>query len=160
MSTLKIKDLHVTVDTDGGAKEILKGVTLTINAGETHAIMGPNGSGKSTLAYSIAGHPKYDVTGGTVTLDGEDLLAVAGERDVLTVDVHAEGRVVAEVGERTGAVEGHQPSFRTFLDSSASTVAASCSSRAGTSMRRIRSLKKPCTTRRRASFSSMPRERR
>ena len=70
MSTLEIKDLHVTVDTEDGAKEILKGVTLTINDGETHAIMGPNGSGKSTLAYSIAGHPKYTVTGGTVTLDG------------------------------------------------------------------------------------------
>ena len=70
MSTLEIKDLHVSVDTEDGPKEILKGVTLTINDGETHAIMGPNGSGKSTLAYSIAGHPKYTVTGGTVTLDG------------------------------------------------------------------------------------------
>ena len=70
MSTLEINDLHVSVDTEDGPKEILKGVTLTINDGETHAIMGPNGSGKSTLAYSIAGHPKYTVTGGTVTLDG------------------------------------------------------------------------------------------
>ena len=59
MSTLEIKDLHVTVETEDGAKEILKGVTLTVNDGETHAIMGPNGSGKSTLAYSVAGHPKY-----------------------------------------------------------------------------------------------------
>ncbi|KRE41377.1 Fe-S cluster assembly ATPase SufC [Knoellia sp. Soil729] len=75
--TLVIKDLHVTVDTDQGTKEILRGVTLTINSGETHAIMGPNGSGKSTLAYSIAGHPKYTVTGGTVTLDGEDVLAMS-----------------------------------------------------------------------------------
>ena len=65
MSTLEIKDLQVSVATDDGAKEILKGVTLTIKDGETHAIMGPNGSGKSTLAYSVAGHPKYDVTGGT-----------------------------------------------------------------------------------------------
>ena len=64
MSTLEIKDLHVSVDTEDGPKEILKGVTLTIKAGETHAIMGPNGSGKSTLAYSVAGHPKYTVTEG------------------------------------------------------------------------------------------------
>ena len=77
MSTLEIKDLHVSVDTEDGAKEILKGVTLTIKDGETHAIMGPNGSGKSTLAYSIAGHPKYTITGGTVTLDGDDVLAMS-----------------------------------------------------------------------------------
>ena len=70
MSTLEIKDLQVSVTTDDGPKEILKGVTLTIKDGETHAIMGPNGSGKSTLAYSVAGHPKYDITGGSVTLDG------------------------------------------------------------------------------------------
>ena len=77
MSTLEIKDLHVSVSTEEGAKEILRGVTLTINSGETHAIMGPNGSGKSTLAYSIAGHPKYTITSGTVTLDGEDVLAMS-----------------------------------------------------------------------------------
>src|SRR3712207_7737818 len=77
MSTLDIKDLKVSVDTEDGPKEILKGVTLTIKAGETHAIMGPNGSGKSTLAYSVAGHPKYTVTGGSVTLDGEDVLAMS-----------------------------------------------------------------------------------
>src|SRR4026208_2307621 len=76
MSTLDIKDLRVSVDTEDGAKEILKGVTLTIKDGETHAIMGPNGSGKSTLAYSIAGHPKYTVTGGTVPLGGADVLAM------------------------------------------------------------------------------------
>jgi FeS assembly ATPase SufC len=77
MSTLEIKDLHVTVNTEDGAKEILKGVTLTVRDGETHAIMGPNGSGKSTLAYSVAGHPKYTITGGTVTLDGADVLAMS-----------------------------------------------------------------------------------
>jgi Fe-S cluster assembly ATP-binding protein len=77
MSVLNIKDLHVSVETDQGTRNILNGVDLTINEGETHAIMGPNGSGKSTLAYSIAGHPKYTVTGGTVTLDGEDVLSMS-----------------------------------------------------------------------------------
>jgi Fe-S cluster assembly ATP-binding protein len=77
MATLEIRDLHVTVDAEHGPKEILRGVDLTVRQGETHAIMGPNGSGKSTLAYSIAGHPKYTVTGGSVTLDGEDLLAMS-----------------------------------------------------------------------------------
>jgi Fe-S cluster assembly ATP-binding protein len=77
VSTLEIRDLHVTVDADGAPREILRGVDLTVRAGETHAIMGPNGSGKSTLAYSVAGHPKYTVTSGTVTLDGEDVLAMS-----------------------------------------------------------------------------------
>ncbi|MDK8879696.1 Fe-S cluster assembly ATPase SufC [Corynebacterium sp. MSK008] len=77
MSTLEIKNLHANVlPTEEGQepKPILKGVNLTINGGETHAIMGPNGSGKSTLAYTIAGHPKYEVTGGEVLLDGENVL--------------------------------------------------------------------------------------
>jgi Fe-S cluster assembly ATP-binding protein len=77
MSTLRSRDLHVTITSDQGTKEILRGVNLTIKSGETHAIMGPNGSGKSTLAYAIAGHPKYTVTSGTVTLDGEDVLAMS-----------------------------------------------------------------------------------
>ena len=76
MSTLEIKDLHVSVATDDGPKEILKGVDLTVATGQTHAIMGPNGSGKSTLAYAVAGHPKYEITSGTVTLDGADILAM------------------------------------------------------------------------------------
>ncbi len=82
MPLLEIKDLHVSVETEQGTKPILNGVDLTIREGETHAIMGPNGSGKSTLAYTIAGHPKYHVESGTVTLDGEDLLE-------MTVDARA-----------------------------------------------------------------------
>jgi Fe-S cluster assembly ATP-binding protein len=77
MSTLEIRGLKVSVTTENGDVEILKGVDLTIKSGETHAIMGPNGSGKSTLAYSIAGHPKYTITGGTVTLDGADVLEMS-----------------------------------------------------------------------------------
>ena len=69
-STLIIKDLHVEID----GKEILKGVNLEINGGEFHAIMGPNGTGKSTLSSAIMGHPKYEVTNGSITLDGEDVL--------------------------------------------------------------------------------------
>ncbi|HEV8554825.1 MAG TPA: Fe-S cluster assembly ATPase SufC [Actinophytocola sp.] len=76
MATLEIKDLHVSVVADDVEKEILAGVDLTIRAGETHAIMGPNGSGKSTLSYAVAGHPKYTVTSGSVTLDSEDVLAM------------------------------------------------------------------------------------
>lgn len=77
MSKLEIRGLQVVVNTENGPKEILKGVDLTVNSGEIHAIMGPNGSGKSTLAYSIAGHPKYEITGGTVHLDGQDILEMS-----------------------------------------------------------------------------------
>ena len=78
MSTLDIKDLHVAVvNADESEKEILKGVNLTVRSGETHAVMGPNGSGKSTLSYAIAGHPKYHVTSGSITLDGQDVLAMS-----------------------------------------------------------------------------------
>ena len=72
MSTLVIKDLHVEIE----GKQILKGVDITINTSEIHAIMGPNGTGKSTLASAIMGHPKYEVTQGTIELDGEDVLAM------------------------------------------------------------------------------------
>src|SRR5690242_17135104 len=80
MTTLEIKDLHAEVanpDENGEPIKILKGVNLTVKSGETHAIMGPNGSGKSTLSYAIAGHPKYTVTQGSITLDGEDVLAMS-----------------------------------------------------------------------------------
>ncbi|MEY4137707.1 MAG: hypothetical protein RL205_1835, partial [Actinomycetota bacterium] len=73
MSQLVITDLHASVITDAGEREILRGVSLTLDSGRTHAIMGPNGSGKSTLAYVIAGHPKYVVTSGSITLDGADV---------------------------------------------------------------------------------------
>jgi Fe-S cluster assembly ATP-binding protein len=79
MTTLEVKDLHVSVTSpEGGAAiEILKGVNLTVKSGETHAVMGPNGSGKSTLSYAIAGHPKYTVTSGSITLDGQDVLEMS-----------------------------------------------------------------------------------
>ena len=70
---LKVQDLHATID----GKEILKGLSLEVPAGEVHAIMGPNGAGKSTLSYVLTGRDGYEVTGGTATLDGEDLLALA-----------------------------------------------------------------------------------
>ncbi|HET8957126.1 MAG TPA: ATP-binding cassette domain-containing protein, partial [Microcella sp.] len=77
MATLTIKDLHVSIETDQGPKPILRGVDLTINQGEIHAIMGPNGSGKSTLAYTIAGHPRYTVDSGSIELDGENVLEMS-----------------------------------------------------------------------------------
>lgn len=72
MSELVIKNLHVRVED----KDILKGVDLTIKSGEVHAVMGPNGTGKSTLAYALMGHPKYEITEGEASLDGEDLLVL------------------------------------------------------------------------------------
>ncbi|MGH3362514.1 MAG: Fe-S cluster assembly ATPase SufC [Nocardioides sp.] len=123
MSKLEIKDLHVSVSTDDGDKEILKGVTLTINDGETHAIMGPNGSGKSTLAYSIAGHPKYAVTSGTVTLDGQDVLAMsvderarAGLFLAMQYPVEVPGVSVANfLRTAKTAIDGEAPKLRTWV---------------------------------------------
>ena len=123
MSVLEIRDLHVSVETEQGAKEILRGVTLTVRAGETHAIMGPNGSGKSTLAYSVAGHPKYTVTSGTVTLDGEDVLAMsvderarAGLFLAMQYPVEVPG-VTTSNFLRTAktAIDGEAPKLRTWV---------------------------------------------
>lgn len=123
MSTLEIRDLHVSVETEEGAKEILRGVTLTINSGETHAIMGPNGSGKSTLAYSIAGHPKYKITAGTITLDGEDVLAMkvderarAGLFLAMQYPVEVPGVTVSNfLRTAKTAVDGEAPKLRTWV---------------------------------------------
>jgi Fe-S cluster assembly ATP-binding protein len=123
MSTLEIKDLHVQVNTEDGPKEILKGVTLTINDGETHAIMGPNGSGKSTLAYSIAGHPRYEITKGTVLLDGEDVLAMtvderarAGLFLAMQYPVEVPGVSVANfLRTAKTAIDGEAPKLRTWV---------------------------------------------
>ncbi|MFC7503810.1 Fe-S cluster assembly ATPase SufC [Nocardioides sp. CPCC 206347] len=123
MSTLEIKDLQVQVNTEDGPIEILKGVTLTINSGETHAIMGPNGSGKSTLAYSIAGHPRYEVTGGTVTLDGEDVLSMsvderarAGLFLAMQYPVEVPGVSVSNfLRTAKTAIDGEAPKLRTWV---------------------------------------------
>jgi Fe-S cluster assembly ATP-binding protein len=123
MSTLEIKDLHVTVDTEDGTKEILKGVTLTIKDGETHAIMGPNGSGKSTLAYTIAGHPKYTVTSGEILLDGENVLemtvderARAGLFLAMQYPVEIPGVSVSNfLRTAKTAIDGEAPKLRTWV---------------------------------------------
>ncbi|MEO7745888.1 MAG: Fe-S cluster assembly ATPase SufC [Actinomycetota bacterium] len=123
MATLEIRDLHVSVDVEQGTKEILRGVDLTIRSGETHAIMGPNGSGKSTLAYSIAGHPKYTITQGTVTLDGEDVLAMtvdqrarAGLFLAMQYPVEVPGVTVSNfLRTAKTAVTGEAPKLRTWV---------------------------------------------
>ncbi len=123
MTELAIRDLHVSVDVEGGAKEILRGVDLTVRSGETHAIMGPNGSGKSTLAYSIAGHPKYTVTQGSVTLDGEDLLAMsvdararAGLFLAMQYPTEIPGVTVSNfLRTAKTAIDGQAPKLRTWV---------------------------------------------
>ena len=123
MSVLEIRDLHVSVDAEGGAREILRGVDLTVKSGETHAIMGPNGSGKSTLAYSIAGHPKYTITSGTVTLDGEDVLAMtvderarAGMFLAMQYPVEVPGVSVSNfLRTSVTAIRGEAPKLRTWV---------------------------------------------
>jgi len=122
MTTLEIRDLHVTVGDGEDATEILKGVDLTVRSGETHAIMGPNGSGKSTLAYSIAGHPKYTVTKGSVTLDGTDVLSMkvderarAGLFLAMQYPVEVPGVSVSNfLRTAVTAVRGEAPKLRTW----------------------------------------------
>ncbi len=123
MATLEIKDLHVSVETEDGAKEILRGVDLTVRSGEIHAIMGPNGSGKSTLAYTIAGHPKYTVTQGEVLLDGENILemsvderARAGLFLAMQYPVEIPGVSVANfLRTAKTAIDGESPKLRTWV---------------------------------------------
>lgn len=123
MSTLEIKNLHVSVETTDGPKPILRGVDLTINSGEIHAIMGPNGSGKSTLAYSIAGHPKYTVTDGEVLLDGENILemsvderARAGLFLAMQYPVEVPGVTVSNfLRTAKTAIDGEAPALRTWV---------------------------------------------
>ena len=123
MSVLEIRDLQVSVKLpEGELKPILSGVNLTVRAGETHAIMGPYGSGKSTLAYSIAGHPRYQITAGTVTLDGQDVLAMtvderarAGLFLAMQYPVEVPGVSVANfLRTAKTALDGEAPKLRTW----------------------------------------------
>jgi Fe-S cluster assembly ATP-binding protein len=135
MSSLVIRDLHVTVTTHEAAaepREILRGVDLTVNQGEIHAIMGPNGSGKSTLAYAVAGHPKYTVTSGSVTLDGQDVLAMtvderarAGLFLAMQYPVEVPGVSVSNfLRTAMTAVRGEAPKLRTFVKEVNETMSA------------------------------------
>src|SRR5262245_18347859 len=124
MSVLEIRDRQVSVKLpDGSLKPILTGVDLTVRAGQTHAIMGPNGSGKSTLAYSIAGHPKYQITGGQVLLYGVDVLAMTVDERArawlflaMQYPVEVPGVSVANflLTAKT-AIDGEPPKLRTWV---------------------------------------------
>ena len=123
MSTLEIKDLHVSVILDDEkTKPILKGVNLTINSGEIHAIMGPNGSGKSTLASTIAGHPKYQIDSGQILLDGDDITemsvderARAGLFLAMQYPVEIPGVTMSNfLRAAKTAVDGKAPNLRTW----------------------------------------------
>ncbi len=122
MSKLEIKDLHVSIETEQWRKEILKGVSLTINTGEVHAIMGPNGSGKSTLASTIAGHPRYQVDSGQILLDGQDVLemsvderARAGLFLAMQYPVEVPGVTMTNfLRTAKTALDGQAPSLRTW----------------------------------------------
>ena len=123
MSVLEIKDLHVSVETDQGTKQILRGVDLTINEGEIHAIMGPNGSGKSTLAYTIAGHPKYHVDSGSILLDGAEVLTMtvderarAGLFLAMQYPVEIPGVTVSNfLRTAKTAIDGEAPALRPWI---------------------------------------------
>jgi len=123
MSTLVISDLHVSVDTDQGVKQILKGVDLNLEQGSIHAIMGPNGSGKSTLAYTIAGHPKYRVESGSIKLDGVEVLdmsvderARAGLFLAMQYPVEIPGVTVSNfLRTAKTAIDGEAPALRPWL---------------------------------------------
>jgi Fe-S cluster assembly ATP-binding protein len=123
VAKLEIINLGVSVETDQGTKQILRGVDLTINSGEIHAIMGPNGSGKSTLAYSIAGHPKYSITQGQILLDGEDVLemsvderAKAGLFLAMQYPVEIPGVSVSNfLRTAKTAIDGEAPALRTWI---------------------------------------------
>ncbi|HLV04900.1 Fe-S cluster assembly ATPase SufC [uncultured Georgenia sp.] len=123
MSKLEIKNLHASVETQDGPKPILKGVNLTIDSGQIHAIMGPNGSGKSTLAYALAGHPAYEVTEGEVLLDGENLLemevderARAGLFLAMQYPVEVAGVSVSNfLRTAKTAIDGEAPPLRTWV---------------------------------------------
>ncbi len=132
MSTLEIIDLHASVETDTGEQPILRGVDLTISQGQTHAVMGPNGSGKSTLAYVIAGHPKYHVTQGSITLDGADVLdmsvderARAGLFLAMQYPVEIPGVSVSNFLRTSAtAVRGEAPKLRLWLKEMKEAMAA------------------------------------